>query len=98
MKGSYLQKRNDTEKPSEGNSQSVPCSPTRWDDAIELNPASKELHDMKSQALMEIGEIFAAVVEADKAVRIDPNWAFVIQTLITIITNDRAIKHWEELN
>ena len=53
---------------------------------------------MKSQALMEIGEIFAAVVEADKAVRIDPNWAFVIQTLITIITNDRAIKHWEELN
>ena len=48
--------------------------------AIELAP-SAELHEMKSQALMETGEIYPAIVSAQKAVDMNPNWAEGYQTL-----------------
>lgn len=46
-----------------------------WDEAINLTPASAVLHEMRSQALSELGELFPAVASAERAVRLEPNWS-----------------------
>eukprot|EP00794_Sanderia_malayensis_P005517 gene5517-6202_t len=53
----------------------------RWQQALEMSPQDEKLHEMISQALMELGEIFPAVQAAEKSIKLKPTWAEAHQTL-----------------
>ncbi|KAL6049241.1 Tetratricopeptide repeat domain 33 [Balamuthia mandrillaris] len=47
----------------------------RWDSALRLTPGNAILHELKAQALMELGHTFQAVKAATEATLLDPTWA-----------------------
>ncbi|XP_013789500.1 tetratricopeptide repeat protein 33-like [Limulus polyphemus] len=56
----------------------------KWDEAIQLTPVDEgicQLYEMKSQALMQLNEVFPAVQAAEKAVNLNPVWWIAYQTL-----------------
>ncbi len=52
-----------------------------WKQALEITPLNEKIHEMMSQVLMELGEIFPAVEAAEKSIKIKPTWAEAYQTL-----------------
>ena len=54
---------------------------SRWDQALEITPLNEKLYEMKSQVLMELGEIHPALESAEKSAKIKPIWAEAFQTL-----------------
>eukprot|EP00041_Stephanoeca_diplocostata_P021571 m.504074 g.504074 ORF g.504074 m.504074 type:complete len:151 (-) comp21855_c0_seq7:2456-2908(-) len=46
----------------------------RWNQAIECTPDRHTLHEMKAQALLEIGENFQAIQSASRATQLQPMW------------------------
>lgn len=52
-----------------------------WNEAIELTPENPVLHEIKAQALLELDQVFPAVLSAENAVERDRTWAPALQTL-----------------
>ena len=52
-----------------------------WNDALVLRPNDSALHELKSQAYSELGELFPAVQCAEDAVRANPTWYIARQRL-----------------
>lgn len=53
----------------------------RWDEALQIKSTSPKVHEMKSQVLMELAEIYPAVESAKRAIHLKPDWAEGYQTL-----------------
>ncbi|EKX52064.1 hypothetical protein GUITHDRAFT_65542 [Guillardia theta CCMP2712] len=54
---------------------------SRLQEAIELTPDRAVLYELQAQCFMEVGEMFQAIVVAEKAVSKDPAWPVAFQTL-----------------
>nr|KAG5709627.1 hypothetical protein BaRGS_001677 [Batillaria attramentaria] len=54
---------------------------SRWDEGLLITPSDSKMLEMKAQALMALGEPFAAVQAAEQAVRAEPTWWVARQTL-----------------
>lgn len=52
-----------------------------WNDALQLTPNDGTLHELKSQAFSELGELFPAVQSAEEAVKAKPTWFVARQRL-----------------
>ncbi|XP_077498434.1 tetratricopeptide repeat protein 33-like [Amblyomma americanum] len=53
----------------------------KFDEALQLTPGDVAIHEMRAQVLMLLREDFAAVQEAEQAVKLDPHWWVAHQTL-----------------
>ncbi|XP_042232641.1 tetratricopeptide repeat protein 33-like isoform X1 [Homarus americanus] len=53
----------------------------RWNAALALTPNDHTIHEMLSQAYMQVGEVFPALRSAEEAVKLSPNWWVGLQTL-----------------
>lgn len=54
---------------------------SRFGSALELTPASATLHELQAQCYMEVGDTYAAIKAAERAVECDAQWAVGHQTL-----------------
>lgn len=53
----------------------------RWNEAIECTPDRAELHEMKAQALLQLGEYFDGIEAAERCVALLPGWPPGVLTL-----------------
>lgn len=53
----------------------------RWNAALDLTPDDHTIHEMLSQAYMQVGEVYPALRAAQQAIALLPNWWVGLQTL-----------------
>lgn len=53
----------------------------KWDEALQLTPSDETLYEMKSQAFLQLSEVYPAVKAARKCVELNPRWWVGFQTL-----------------
>ncbi|CAD5112273.1 DgyrCDS1502 [Dimorphilus gyrociliatus] len=53
----------------------------KWNQALQLVSAVAEIHEMKAQAYMALGEVMPAIQSAEEAAKYKPNWYLAWQTL-----------------
>ncbi|BFZ16522.1 hypothetical protein BsWGS_19561 [Bradybaena similaris] len=64
----------------------------KWDEALQLTPHNDRVLEMKSQALMAVGEVFPALQAAERVVELTPTWWVGHQTLGRALANIGEVK------